>query len=298
MKRIYLLATGGTIACRSTKHGYEPVLDGAALLNALPELQCEITVRDLMCVDSTDVTTEQRAAVVREIWENRSRYDGFVVTHGTDTMAYTAAVLYRALEAFDRPVIVTGSMHPLGVPGSDAEDNLSGALAAACSDYRGAALLCGGLLLRGCDAVKFHSERVNAFTSVGGAPDGTWKNGRLTVLRHPPEGSMSLRPPRNIRTAVLSMSPGFAPEVLLACRGLDAAVLLGYGMGGVPSGLVEAAEAVVQSGTRVLISTQCACGPADCSVYAVGQRIERAGAVCLGTQSVEDALACIACGIA
>ena len=299
MKRIYLIATGGTIACRQTPHGYEPVLDGQTLLNAVPERLrcCAVTVRDLMCVDSTDVTTEQRAEIVREIWNNRSRYDGFVVTHGTDTMAYTAAVLYRALEAFDKPVIVTGSMHPLGVPDSDAEDNLCGALAAACSDYRGAAVLCGGLLLRGCDAVKIHSSRPNAFAAVSGVPDGSWDGETFTIAHRPPEGSMALHLPKNIRTAVLDMVPGFAPEVLLACRGLDAVVLRGYGMGGVPSELVSAVEAVAQSGTRVLLSTQCAQGGADSTVYAVGQRIERAGAVCLGAQSVEDALACIACGV-
>ncbi|MGN1030345.1 MAG: asparaginase domain-containing protein, partial [Butyricicoccaceae bacterium] len=146
MKRILMLATGGTIACRDNGGGYQPALDGATLLAAVPERfrRCEITVRDLMCVDSTDCTTEQRAEIARAVWENRADYDGFIVTHGTDTMAYTAAVLYRALECFDKPVIVTGSMHPLGEPGSDAEGNLCGAIAAACSDYRGAAVLCGG----------------------------------------------------------------------------------------------------------------------------------------------------------
>lgn len=299
MKQIYLIATGGTIACLQRKQDLAPTQTGQALLDALPGClpDCKVTVCDLMCVDSTDMTEAQRMDIVREIWNNRGKYDGFVVTHGTDTLAYTAAILYRALEYFDKPVIVTGSMQPLGMPDSEAERNLCGALTAACSDYHGAAVLCGRWLLRGCDAVKFYSVGSNAFASVSGTPDGSWEDGKLTIHHRPAVGYSRLRLPKPLRTAVVDIVPGFSAEVIVACCNLDVLILRGYGMGGVSSELVKAVEAVVNSGTRVLVSTQCAVGGANTTVYAVGKRIEHVGTVCMGTQSVEDALACIACGV-
>lgn len=92
MSRILLLATGGTISCRAGADGLTPQMCGAQLLEAIaPPTGVEVEVCDLMRVDSTDVTGAQRLDMARALWERRERYDGFVLTHGTDTMAYTAA---------------------------------------------------------------------------------------------------------------------------------------------------------------------------------------------------------------
>lgn len=114
--KILLIATGGTIACRETGHGLTPVLDGEGLLRELPELSgvCGVEVLDLMQRDSTDITAEDRMQMARAVWENRGAYDGFVIAHGTDTLACTAALLHHLLPHIDRPVVVTGSMLPMG----------------------------------------------------------------------------------------------------------------------------------------------------------------------------------------
>ena len=87
--KILLIATGGTIACRETEHGLTPVLDGEGLLRELPELSgvCGVEVLDLMQRDSTDITADDRMQMARAVWENRGAYDGFVIAHGTDTLA-------------------------------------------------------------------------------------------------------------------------------------------------------------------------------------------------------------------
>ena len=124
--KILLIATGGTIACRETGHGLMPVLDGEGLLRELPELSgvCGVEVLDLMQRDSTDITADDRMQMARAVWENRGAYDGFVIAHGTDTLACTAALLHHLLPHIDRPVVVTGSMLPMGAEGSDAPGNL------------------------------------------------------------------------------------------------------------------------------------------------------------------------------
>ena len=126
MSHILMIATGGTIACCETAHGLSPALDSAALLGALPELSalCTVETLDLMQLDSTDVTAADRQRMAQAVWQNREKFDGFVLTHGTDTLAYTAALLTHLLPHFDKPLVLTGSMLPMGVPDSDAPRNL------------------------------------------------------------------------------------------------------------------------------------------------------------------------------
>ena len=112
MPHILMIATGGTIACCETAHGLSPALDSSALLGALPELSalCTVETLDLMQLDSTDVTAADRQRMAQAVWQNREKFDGFVLTHGTDTLAYTAALLTHLLPHFDKPLVLTGSM--------------------------------------------------------------------------------------------------------------------------------------------------------------------------------------------
>ena len=106
MPHILMIATGGTIACCETVHGLSPALDSAALLGALPELSalCTVETLDLMQLDSTDVTAADRQRMAQAVWQNREKFDGFVLTHGTDTLAYTAALLTHLLPRMRRAI--------------------------------------------------------------------------------------------------------------------------------------------------------------------------------------------------
>lgn len=300
MKRILILATGGTISCRASASGLLPQLNGAQLLDMVrvPD-DIAITVHDILCVDSTDITGEQRLALAQELWQQRGLYDGFVLTHGTDTMAYTAAFLYRALPHFDKPVILTGSQMPMDAADSDAPRNLEDALVCAASAYCGVAVCFAGNLLRGNQVTKTEAWRLDAFTggNTDCAPDGVVENGQLNMLACPERGTPEWVQPVPIRAATLTVTPLLDADAILSCRGRDVLLLYGYGVGGVPETLVDAVAQLIASGTRVYLGTQCPCGRADHAVYAVGQRMGELGVRSLGARTREDAVACVQCGL-
>mgnify|MGYP000808207065 CR=1 FL=1 len=151
MPHILMIATGGTIACCETAHGLSPALDSAALLGALPELSalCTVETLDLMQLDSTDVTAADRQRMAQAVWQNREKFDGFVLTHGTDTLAYTAALLTHLLPHFDKPLVLTGSLLPMGVPDSDAPRNLLDAFRTAADGRAGVYAVMNGQILHG-----------------------------------------------------------------------------------------------------------------------------------------------------
>ena len=179
--KILLIATGGTIACRETGHGLTPVLDGEGLLRELPELSgvCGVEVLDLMQRDSTDITADDRMQMARAVWENRGAYDGFVIAHGTDTLACTAALLHHLLPHIDRPVVVTGSMLPMGAEGSDAPGNLLDALRVAADGRCGVYAVLRGSILRGTNVLKVHSTALDAFVSANEPPAGRVADGNV-----------------------------------------------------------------------------------------------------------------------
>ncbi len=138
-KRILLLTTGGTIASKHTEEGLAPGITGEELAGWLPHLSeaYNITVRDILQLDSSNIQPEEWQYIARSIYEERGRYDGIVVTHGTDTMAYTASMLSFMLPGIEVPVVLTGSQLPIEHPLTDALENLRTAFAMAASGVRG-----------------------------------------------------------------------------------------------------------------------------------------------------------------
>ena len=181
MPHILMIATGGTIACCETAHGLSPALDSAALLGALPELSalCTVETLDLMQLDSTDVTAADRQRMAQAVWQNREKFYGFVLTHGTDTLAYTAALLTHLLPHFDKPLVLTGSMLPMGVPDSDAPRNLLDAFRTAADGRAGVYAVMNGQILHGSHVFKQHSTEIDAFLSANAAPAGEICDGEV-----------------------------------------------------------------------------------------------------------------------
>lgn len=297
-----MLATGGTIASRvSQGGGLTPALTGQVLLRFVPTLAqvCHVTVRDVCALDSTDLTTADRVRMAHVIWDARADYDGFVVTHGTDTLAYTAALLAHMLPDFDKPVLLTGSMYPIGAPDSDAEGNLLGAFRVAASGrYTGVAACVQGMILRGSRVVKIDSAAVAAFAAVGAPPDGSVDaDGTVLIAQQPPRTrTPRLVEPRDTRVFVLRLTPDTDPAVFALLHGFDHVILESFGAGGIPARLEDALGALIAARTRVYITTQCPFGGADLTKYAVGCRARARGAVDLGARTIEDSLAAIACG--
>ena len=287
MKKILLLATGGTIASRKTTHGLSPALSGEDVRAAIDAVDAAIEVIDLLSLDSTNIAPCHWQMIARKIAELRTNYDGFIITHGTDTMAYTAAALYYMLENLDRPVVITGSQRPLGTDGSDAEQNLRLAYEAACSGFAGVCLAFGGRLIHGNAAKKMYSLADDAFRSIGRAEID------LTAPSAP-SAPFRLHDALDTRVAVIRLYPGMKPITIDAhiASGYRGIILEGYGLGSVPGD--DAEESFLPSLDRartractVVLTTQCIYDGADLSRYEVGVRAAELGALSGGSLPIE-----------
>ena len=162
-KKILLLTTGGTSACVPGGDGLVPHRSGV-MERELQQLRTyyEITVEDVMCLDSSNIRPEEWQSIARCIFENREGFDGIVVSHGTDTMAYTASAVTFMLPDIDLPVVFTGSQLPLTDMLSDGPDNLRTAFAMAAAGEPGVFLAFDRKVMLGCRAVKVRASGVSA----------------------------------------------------------------------------------------------------------------------------------------
>ena len=300
MKHILLIATGGTIACRDTSRGLAPSLTGEELLEFMPEIHkiCRVVVDNPFSIDSTDMTTAQRRQIVSLVWENLDRYDGFVIAHGTDSLSYTAALMYHMLRNLNKPVIITCSYRPIGVPGSDAERNLLDSFRVACSGWTGVAAVLHGQIIRGNHVVKIRSTGSDAFRSVNAPLAGTIRDDGKVLLNIPPLLGGEPRCVDIVKSTflVLKLIPDLDPSIFDFLSKYDKVILEGYGAGGIPTRLEKVVQKLIRSGTKVYITTQCREGDVNLHRYEVGRRAEAMGAIPLGHRTTEDAIAAIQCG--
>lgn len=300
MKNLLLIATGGTIACRETARGLSPALDGAALRDAMPQLRdfCAVDALDLMQLDSTDLTAADRLAMARAVRQNAGRYDGFVLAHGTDTLSYTAALLYYLLADLPKPVVLTGSMLPMGAPDSDAPRNLLDACRVAADGRAGVVAVLSRKILAGDRVCKFDSHAIDAFISAGAPPLGlVGADGRVRwdVPAVPP--AVSAPDTVDPHVLLVKLTPDLDPTFFSALCGYPKVILETFGAGGIPARLEDAVRGLIAGGTRVYITSQCPVGGVDLHRYAVGRRAEALGAVSLGGRTTEAALAAVQCGL-
>lgn len=173
MKRVLVIATGGTIASAEEGSGLAPALTGEQLVAFVPEVaqMCHVEVSQVMNVDSTNVRPEGWLAIAGEVRRRYDDFDGFVVLHGTDTLAYTAAGLSYLVQRSPKPVVLTGSQLPMGDPGTDGKRNLLDAVCVACDDSAAGVLVAfGGKVIAGTAARKVRTRDFEAFDSLN-VPD-------------------------------------------------------------------------------------------------------------------------------
>ena len=309
-KHICLLATGGTIACEEGADGLRPVLTGAELLRAAPELaRCgEIDVIELCSLDSSNLLPMHWQRMAQAIAERCVQYDGFVLTHGTDTMGYTAGALYYMLRGIGVPVALTGSMLPLTAAGTDARANLRGAFAVAASGRAGVYQAFAGRVISGNAVKKVDSTARDAFRSIGRPQAGTFAlaDGALTwqvseeartAAAKMDAGTQAVFAPQfalDERVAVVKLVPGAEPRLLtaLADAGYRAVIIEGYGAGGVPTAaspknFLPAIAALRARGVRIICATQCTTGGVHLDTYEMGVLAARCGAESAGDLPLE-----------
>ncbi len=301
MKRVILLTTGGTIASGTGPQGLAPTLSGADLLARVPEIArlCRATVRDVLRLDSSNMQPEDWSELAETTCGALAHADGVVVTHGTDTLANTAAMLTFMLQGLDRPVILTGSQYPIDAPGSDGPRNLEDAFLAALADCPGVHVVFGGSILRGVRTVKMRTRSRNAFESVNAPPVGSVADGRVILdgpCRVYGDGRLACDTRIDPRVFLLKMVPGLEPESLdlLVGSGIQGLVIESFGAGGLPNlrrSFVPKIEQLLSVGIPVVVVTQCRYEGSDLSVYEVGRRIAEAGAIPGHDMTTEAAVA-------
>lgn len=306
MSRVLIIHTGGTIGMVPNEGVYAPKTGYLkSALDATPELRragmpdWELTEFDEL-LDSSNVSVKHWVQIARVIQRNYASYDGFVVLHGTDTMAYTASALSFMLSGLSKPVILTGSQIPIGQLRSDARDNLISSIIIAgegrCCEV---CLYFGGRLLRGCRATKVSSDELAAFDSPNCPP---LASADIDIrynekLIRPAFGPLKLAEfPENLPIAVLKIFPGmqFALFEGIMTGQLSGLVLEAFGVGNLPQRdeqLLHTVRKAAGAGTIIVVCTQCLRGSVRLGSYETSSALRRAGAVSGYDMTVEAAVA-------
>ena len=313
MKKILMVATGGTIASTQAGSGLAPTLTGHELAAMVPGIDglCELDVCQPMNIDSTNMRPRDWLAVRDTIVDAYDDYDGFVVLHGTDTMAYTAAALSYLIQGSPKPIVLTGSQQPMANPFTDAKLNLYQSLLYALDDAsRDVCVVFGGDVICGTRARKQRTMSFNAFTSMNMPPLACIHNNRIVrpatlpvAYALPAQGDAraASAQPRlfdtlDERVIVIRLTPELGPSVLdLLARDYDAVVLETFGIGGIPDyggGWHAAISRWVESGRIVVVTTQVPEEGLDLGVYEVGRAYANMGGVlAAGDMTVEAIVA-------
>lgn len=285
MKKILLIATGGTIASKYTEEGLEPQITSEELLEYVPEARdfCEVTAIQPFNLDSTNVCQEHWLTMARLIEEHYDVYDGFVICHGTDTMAYTAAALSYLIQNNLKPVVITGAQKPINLEITDARLNLRDSLRFA-SDERshGVSIVFGGKAIAGTRAKKERSKSYNAFSSINFPDIAVIQDKRIIFYiddRNQVRERVRFYHGMNSRVLLLKLIPGMDGRILNTMSSeYDAVVIESFGVGGLPAygdqSFQDAIDKWCQSGKKVVMATQVTHEGSDMEVYQVGKSIK------------------------
>ena len=288
-KKLLLLTTGGTIASAKTEEGLAPNITGAGLRQFVGSMldAFDVTVQDILQLDSSNMQPEEWELIAETVYKNRRKFDGSVITHGTDTMSYTAAALSFMLQGIPIPVVLTGAQLPIIHPLSDATDNLRTAFAMAAAGYGGVYLAFDRRVILGTRAVKTHTMNFGAFESVN-APFAAEVNAHGLVIHKEvlpacdPQFPLQSELCREV--FLLKLVPGVDPRIfdMLLRLGVRGIVIEAFGAGGVQfirRDLTRKLREVIHNGVSVVVCSQCLYERSDFSLYEVGQRALEQGVI-------------------
>ena len=191
MKQILMIGTGGTIASEMTEAGLVPGMSGAEFLQYIPSVEklCQVDCLQVCNIDSTNMTPSHWLAIAQAVETHYETYDGFVICHGTDTLAYTAAALSYLIQDSLKPIVLTGSQKPIHMDITDSKTNLLDSFTVACDGrLPGVTVVFGGAVILGTRARKTYSKSFGAFSSINYPVLGVVQEGRLVPYILPPAG--------------------------------------------------------------------------------------------------------------
>ena len=291
-KNILILATGGTIVCADTDNGLLPhysIEDVLECVLPINKYHC-ISGKMVMNIDSSNMTPKYWLIIAQAIEANYEEYDGIVITHGTDTMAYTAAALTYILQKLGKPVIITGSQYSMMDSETDAIQNLNDAIHFASEELAGVFIAFDGKLINGTRAIKTKTKSYDAFKSVNYPTVAEIKHNRISynqsVFTHflkkqkdvrISHSSLSLTPKVEENIFVLKLFPGLDPAIFDYLRDhMKGIIIESYGIGGVSSEILDIATKVhelTEAGIAVVLTTQCLLEGVNLHLYEVGRSL-------------------------
>ena len=278
MKKVLMLGTGGTIASDITGNCLAPKLTTEELLAGVPEVSelCKVTCKQLFSIDSTNLTPSHWLLIADAIRENFSKFDGFVICHGTDTMAYTAAALSYLVQYSPKPIVLTGAQKPMVFENTDSKTNLADAFRVAASNLCGVMIVFNGRVILGTRARKTHTTSLQAFSSINYPSLAVLQNGFLMEYIRP----TALPAPifynkLNQKVGLMKMIPGADCGLLsYLLEHNDAVIIESYGVGGLPSyqgsGFFDVIRSAVEQGKTIVMTTQVQNEGSNLAVYDVG----------------------------
>jgi L-asparaginase len=309
MKQILLIATGGTIASKYTKDGLSPAITAQELLTYIPAAGafCRIETVQPFFLDSTNVGPDQWLILADLIEKKYDHYDGFVICHGTDTMAYTAAALSYLVQNSRKPVVITGAQKPIDLAVTDARTNLLDSLRFVCDERAcGVNIVFGGQVIAGTRAKKERSKSYNAFSSINYPTIAVIQDDRIAFYID--DKFMITRPLKvyhklDRRVMLHKLIPGEDGSLIDLMRSrTDAVIIESFGVGGLPNctpaqggtlpdaqaeggtvcvpgedapvSYADAISRYIADGKQVIMATQVVHEGSDMSVYEVGKTMK------------------------
>ncbi|ADL03081.1 asparaginase [Lacrimispora saccharolytica] len=286
MKKILMLGTGGTIACKRSDSGLKPLLTSDEILSYVPETSifCKADSLQILNIDSTNMQPHHWLSMAKAIEAHYEDYDGFVICHGTDTMAYTASALSYLVQNSGKPIVITGAQRPIDMENTDARTNLSDSLRFASEPKaHGVTIVFDGKAIAGTRGKKERTKSYNAFSSINFPYIATIQDGH--VLFYVDDKASCPRQAQffheiNPHVALMKLIPSMGADVLdYMAAHYDAVIIESFGVGGLPSydtgDFYKAVKKWIALGKTVVMTTQVTNEGSNMSVYEVGHSIKK-----------------------
>ncbi|HHV12705.1 MAG TPA: asparaginase [Clostridiales bacterium] len=283
MKKMLMIGTGGTIASKATDSGLQPQMDLSEILSYVPKISqfCEVDTYQLCNIDSTNMSPEIWVSLTATIENNYNSYDGFVICHGTDTMAYTAAALSYMVPDSPKPIVITGAQRPINMEVTDSKTNLFDSFSYAASNTAcGVQIVFNGKVILGTRARKTHSKSFQAFSSINYPYLAIIQDGHLIQYIHQPKKAAPIFYHQlNPKVCLFKLTPGVGSDILsYMLEKNDAVIIESYGVGGIPSlpenHYFDIIQGWTKKGKTVVMTTQVPNEGSDMAVYMVGSELK------------------------
>jgi len=279
-KSILLIATGGTIASKKTINGLAPSITSDELMEYVPEIKefCNVDTIQILNIDSTNIQPEYWTLISETIENVYEKYDGFVISHGTDTMAYTASALSYLIQNSSKPIIITGSQKPINAEITDARKNMLDSFRFACDiNSKGVYIVFDGKAIIGTRARKVKSKSYSAFESINFPVAALIDDKRISKYIRNEESNGPVKFYNKIYPSIflLKLAPGMEPDVLdYIGEKYEGIVIESYGVGGLPfldkRNFLGKLGKLSENGKIVVVATQVMLEGSDMDVYEVG----------------------------